>query len=369
MCVCRACRYALQLPPGVLVDYIVVTSSIGLSFIQMGIVAKWISTVVAPESQLQVVTRKVAAKTAGVILARGLALLRIILDAARAFAVAVDGATATGKLKLFAVRCRVFILGRMREYHLATLPVSDESAVGLFEILKNLLDTVCAYWRRKLIGYASDGASVMRSTDNGVAGYVVRACTSQGGVVMVVWCGAHEANLGTKAGVNACTIVGGGDATKCRLVGEMADRAARDEIVLSDNDMDDQEDTEEQELEEEDLLAERAAAVDPVDDEVAHESEGESEEDTEVFAAAAAGDEPPSDDQRESDGGEYSPQPGARRRGNAGNRTTTTTTAQPRRRRSQRRKKKKPKVMTTVSRVLKVLERGSATQQDVCVGV
>eukprot|EP00918_Siedleckia_nematoides_P017915 GHVU01038361.1.p1 GENE.GHVU01038361.1~~GHVU01038361.1.p1 ORF type:complete len:370 (-),score=56.33 GHVU01038361.1:215-1324(-) len=369
MCVCRVCRFALQLPPGVLVDYIVVTTSIGLSFVQMGIVAKWISTVVAPGSQMHAVTRKVAAKTAGVILARGLSLLRIILDVARALAIAIDGATTTGKLKLLAVRCRVFILGRMREYHLATLPVSDESAVGLFEMLRNLLDTVCKYWRRKLIGYASDGASVMRSTDNGVAGYVIRACSSEGGVVMVVWCGAHEANLGTKAGVNACTIVGGGDATKCRLVENMADRAARDEIALSDNGVDDDQDDEEEELDEEDLLAERAAAVDPLDDEVIDDSEGESEEDTEVTAATAVGDEPPSDDQRESDGGEYSPQPGARRRGNAGNRTTTTTTAQPRRRRSQRRKKKKPKVMTTVSRVLKVLERGSATQQDVCVGV
>eukprot|EP00918_Siedleckia_nematoides_P065137 GHVU01141637.1.p1 GENE.GHVU01141637.1~~GHVU01141637.1.p1 ORF type:complete len:300 (+),score=37.43 GHVU01141637.1:3899-4798(+) len=229
------------------------------------------------------ITRQVVSRTVAQVLAYTQMLLRTIFSSTPSYAIAVDAATSQRTLKVFEIRARTFLRRRLRDYHLGTLRVRKEDAQALFGLFSGLMNLLMPQtWHRKLLAFTSDGAPVMRSKENGVAGHVMRKCSPSR--VRTLWCMPHEINLVTKTGANGCPISGEGDPLKCPLLPE-ASLSADDGDALSVSSEESASDDEEEDDVEEDVEAEQAAepqlgnlAGESGDDEEGSDTEDEGDE-------------------------------------------------------------------------------------------
>jgi hypothetical protein len=73
----------------------------------------------------------------------------------------VDESTDKGKVKQLAIVIRTFDMENVHDYFYDILPVNDGSVVGLYKLLTDKFNSDNVPYRTNMIGYASDGASVV----------------------------------------------------------------------------------------------------------------------------------------------------------------------------------------------------------------
>eukprot|EP00918_Siedleckia_nematoides_P006392 GHVU01013876.1.p1 GENE.GHVU01013876.1~~GHVU01013876.1.p1 ORF type:complete len:396 (+),score=47.01 GHVU01013876.1:61-1248(+) len=213
-CVCMPVpRYNIDMKDITCVNFIIHCAGKGASFELIAHIACWFRNISTGHLNLHKIGRQLIRDTIAKVFARGLTLVRHILQDSGGYSVAVDGATGKGKFKVFAIHVRVFIAGELLDIAVCTLRLDGEDAVALFAAFADVMGMLDPQWVYKVIAYTSDGAPVVRSVLNGLGGKIRGAVKNQTGdrVVETFWCVAHRSNLVVKKSLRKCNMRTGGD--------------------------------------------------------------------------------------------------------------------------------------------------------------
>ena len=117
------------------------------------------------------VTVEVLSNYARQISAVSLQRLMIILGENKsiwAFSLANDASTHWGSSYLDN-RIRFQLRGKLYHVHAIAIPMFEQhTGINMFRLVTRFLDIICPIWRQKLLGVASDGASIMTGEFQGV---------------------------------------------------------------------------------------------------------------------------------------------------------------------------------------------------------
>eukprot|EP00594_Rhizosolenia_setigera_P019978 CAMPEP_0178978182 /NCGR_PEP_ID=MMETSP0789-20121207/24988_1 /TAXON_ID=3005 /ORGANISM="Rhizosolenia setigera, Strain CCMP 1694" /LENGTH=819 /DNA_ID=CAMNT_0020667835 /DNA_START=114 /DNA_END=2573 /DNA_ORIENTATION=+ len=121
--------------------------------------------------------------------------IRDVLAITWAFSLGLDGGN-NQDVPYLDVRIRFTINGRIHNLHLCAIPVYEaHNAAVFFEKVSKLLQSIVGDdWKIKLIGYTSDGASVMLGHHTGLVARI-RAVVAMYGPFYVIWCLCHQIDL------------------------------------------------------------------------------------------------------------------------------------------------------------------------------
>eukprot|EP00918_Siedleckia_nematoides_P006406 GHVU01013890.1.p1 GENE.GHVU01013890.1~~GHVU01013890.1.p1 ORF type:complete len:154 (+),score=6.06 GHVU01013890.1:61-522(+) len=113
-CVCMPVpRYNIDMKDITCVNFIIHCAGKGASFELIAHIACWFRNISTGHLNLHKIGRQLIRDTIAKVFARGLTLVRHILQDSGGYSVAVDGATGKGKFKVFAIHVRVFIAGEL----------------------------------------------------------------------------------------------------------------------------------------------------------------------------------------------------------------------------------------------------------------
>ena len=91
------------------------------------------------------------------------------------------------------LRARFYFGGQLHNFHLLAIPMRERhTGEYQFDLVVKFLDVIVSYWRRQLLGVASDGASAMTGCIRGTVTRLANECESD---IFRVWCGAHQLDL------------------------------------------------------------------------------------------------------------------------------------------------------------------------------
>ena len=142
----------------------------GNSFRQIAGNLTSIKDIIGP-SGIGSVTEEVVSNYARQISAISLQRLMIILRENKsiwAFSLANDASTHWGSSYLDN-RIRFQLRGKLYDIHAIAIPIFEQhTGINMFRLITRFLDIICPIWRQKLLGVASDGASVMTGEFQGV---------------------------------------------------------------------------------------------------------------------------------------------------------------------------------------------------------
>eukprot|EP00918_Siedleckia_nematoides_P091883 GHVU01201728.1.p3 GENE.GHVU01201728.1~~GHVU01201728.1.p3 ORF type:complete len:114 (+),score=14.58 GHVU01201728.1:725-1066(+) len=109
-----------------------------------------------------------------------MAVLGELCQASPGYSTEVDGAGMKDKegKKSFALRVRLCANGDVHDFHVANVQAQDVCASDYFVLVSDVMDSLDPQWKTKVVMYTSDGAHVIASLDNGLAGKLLRCCPS-----------------------------------------------------------------------------------------------------------------------------------------------------------------------------------------------
>lgn len=121
-----------------------------------------------------------------------LQIIKRALYATWSFSMALDGGDKAGTPYLD-IRLRFVLCSTLFNIHLLAIPMFEShKGLNMFTLLKRTMDVLCYGWKKKIIGYTSDGASNRTGCVQGL-GTRIGAVASSG--FYRVLCAAHQLDL------------------------------------------------------------------------------------------------------------------------------------------------------------------------------
>jgi len=109
-----------------------------------------------------------------------------------AFSLAADANLHMG-VSLLNQRIRICVEGVLYNLHMVLVPFFERHlAVNYMKLIKTMLDTLCPYWRSKLISISFDGENTMTGRHGGVVTLLEKECNNH---VLRIWFVPHQLDI------------------------------------------------------------------------------------------------------------------------------------------------------------------------------